>query len=281
MIAPSIGCSSASVLVPTGDPAFRASQARLARTAEALTKQEGVPLVERTLFLQAESFYRYRFEPPPRKLSTYLAQAAAVAVEFPTFQALASALDLFELRLKAPDGAVQLWESLLTDHPATKLRPWALYRLGWAYRNVGAAGFPHEDGDAAWDDLIAEQPGTALAALALEAKATPWKSKDAATGWSLVPGAGQIYVGETWNGVARVAVALAAAALIVVPGVVLANRRDDLDWGRDWPLVATGLGGIIVLSVHYTLAYQDALRAVVQYNERVEADFDRRHPDAP
>ena len=57
--------------------------------------------------------------------------------------------------------------------------------------------------------------------------------------------------------------------------------RHDLSWDRDWPLLATGLGGIILLSIDYTTAYQDALRGVVQFNERQEAEFIRRQPDAP
>ena len=39
--------------------------------------------------------------------------------------------------------------------------------------------------------------------------------------------------------------------------------------------------GIILLNVAYTTAYQDAIRASVQFNETAEAAFEARHPDAP
>jgi hypothetical protein len=41
------------------------------------------------------------------------------------------------------------------------------------------------------------------------------------------------------------------------------------------------VGGLIVLNVDYTLSYQDAMRGVVEFNDRVEADFEARHPEAP
>jgi hypothetical protein len=39
--------------------------------------------------------------------------------------------------------------------------------------------------------------------------------------------------------------------------------------------------GIILLDVAYTTAYQDALRAAVQFNERQETAFEAQHPEAP
>ena len=75
--------------------------------------------------------------------------------------------------------------------------------------------------------------------------------------------------------------ALASAAMIVVPAAIAYGRRDDLSWGGDWPLLATGLAGLFILSIDYTTSYQDALRAVVQFNERAEEDFERDHPTAP
>ncbi len=231
--------------------------------------------------MQAEGFYRYRFEFPRRSFGVHLAQIAAVTVELPALQALAGSLDLVDLRLKMSDAAVQLWETLLLEHPGTTLRPLTLYRLGWAYRSVGVSGFPRESGDEAFDVVAREQPGTPLAALALDAKRSPWKSKDTATGWSILPGLGQMYVGEYANGGARLAIALAAMAMIITPIAVAYSRRDDLSWGRDWPLLATGLGGLIVLSIDYTLAYQDVMRGVVQFNERAESAFASAHPDGP
>jgi len=79
----------------------------------------------------------------------------------------------------------------------------------------------------------------------------------------------------------RLAVALAAVAMVVLPSVVAYQRRSDLSWGRDWPLFASALGGLIVLNIDYTTAYEDALRGVVQWNERVESRFLDAHPGAP
>lgn len=69
--------------------------------------------------------------------------------------------------------------------------------------------------------------------------------------------------------------------MVVLPSAVAYQRRSDLSWGRDWPLFATGLGGLIVLNIDYTTAYEDALRGVVQWNERIESRFADAHPDAP
>jgi hypothetical protein len=272
-------CAS-SVLVRHDDSTFREAQQRLARTGETV-ERDNPPVAEKWLFLQGESLYQYRYSPPPRGALTYFAQAAAAAADFPALQAFAGSLDLLDLRLRTYDGAVHLWETLLDQYPATRLRPLTLYRLGWAYRSRGAAGFPRGAGDEAFDLLVKEQPGSPLAALAKEARSTRWKSKDTATGLSIVPGLGQFYVGERWSGVARLAVALAAVAMVVAPTVIAYQRRTDLTWKRDWPLLATGVGGLIILSIDYTTAYQDALRGVVLYNERVESEFTRRHPDAP
>jgi hypothetical protein len=174
------GCAS-SVLIRPDDATFGGAQARLVSTAVLIDQQQPPP-AERWLFLQAESYYRYRFEFPPRSALSYVAQAAAAATDFPAFQALAGSLDLLDLRLKSYDGAVQMWETLLARYPQSRLRPLTLYRLGWAYRSSGVAGFPRGSGDEAFDLLVKEGPGSQLALLATEAKATPWKSKGTATG---------------------------------------------------------------------------------------------------
>jgi hypothetical protein len=210
-----------------------------------------------------------------------MGEIAAAITEFPVLQSLAGSLDLLDVRLRSSDAAIQLWETLLANRPATALRPLTLYRLGWAYRTSGVSGLPRESGDDAWDALAHESPGTHLAALALEAKSVPWKSKGAAAGWSVLPGLGQYYVGEKWNGTARLAVALAALTAVVVPVWIAYDRRSDLTWSRDWPLLATSVGGLIVLSIDYTTSYEDAMRGVVEWNERAEAAFDDAHPDAP
>jgi hypothetical protein len=276
----SLACSG-SVLVRPDDGTFARAQGRLARAAAAVAAVEAPP-EERLLFMQAEGLYRYRFDAPPRGFGNYLAQTLAVATEFAPLQAMASSAGLFELRLRVYDGATQLWESLLAHHPRTPLRALALYRLGWAYRSVGVGGFPRESADA-WSALIADYPQSPLAALASEGQRTPSKSQDTATGLSLVPGLGQIYAGEVGNGLARFGAALACAAMIVVPGYLLYRRVSDRDGlaGGDWPYIVTPFVGIILLNVVYTTSYQDAVRAAVQFNERAEAAFEDRHPEAP
>lgn len=272
------GCSH-SVLIRGDDTAYRRAIEHYKHTrqlvAEALASDD-----DQAMFLQAEGLYRYRFAPPGRSVESYLAQTVASAIDLPVLDSLAGALDLYSLRLRTCDGAVQLWESLLAHSPSTPLRPLALYRLGWAYRSSLASGLPRSS-DEAFDELIARHAGTPLAQLAAEARQTPWKSQGSATAWSIVPGLGQIYAGEVGNGAVRLAVALAATAMVAVPGVLAYERRNDLSWSRDWPLLATGIGGAIVLTSDYSSSYQDALRAVVEYNERREAEFEDRHAAAP
>ena len=274
-----LACSS-SIVIRADDPMFARAQAQLART-KATVATSGASEAEQVTFLQAESFYRYRFTFPARSLGTQLAQMGAVVVELPALQSLAGSLDLMDLRLRSYDAAVQLWETLLSQYPTSPLRPLALYRLGWAYRSAGVGGLPRESGDEAFALLARDHPASPLAPLSRAAQATAWKSKGTATGLSIIPGLGQMYVGEHLNGSVRLAIALAAAAMIVVPTVVAYQRRDDLTWSGDWPLLAIGLGGLIILNIDYTTAYQDALRGVVQFNERAEAQFENEHPDAP
>jgi hypothetical protein len=273
------GCSS-SVLVRPDDAAFARARERLARS-QASVDRTAAAADEKLRFLQAESFYRYRFAFPRRGLGANLATAAAVVVELPAFQTLAGSLDFIDLRLRSYDAATQLWESLLAERPTTPLRPLILYRLGWSYRSTSVSGLPRESGDEAFDLLIHDDPTSSLAELARTAKSVPSKSKATATGLSLVPGLGQMYVGEYLNGGVRLGIALAAVAMIVAPAVIAYGRRDDLSWGGDWPMLATGLAGLFVLNIDYTTAYQDALRGVVQFNERAEEAFERDHPDAP
>jgi hypothetical protein len=273
------GCST-SVLVRPDDATFARSAERVVKATAAVDALAPTP-VERAQFLQAEGFYRYRFTPPSRGALAYVAEIAAAVTDFPAFQSLAGSLDLLDLRLRADDAAVQLWETLLANHPTTRLRPLTLYRLGWAYRSSGASGFPRESGDEAFDVLEREAPGTPLARLAVDARAVKWKSKDTAAAWSIVPGLGQMYVGEKARGALRLGLALAAVAAIAIPVVVAYERRADLDWSRDWPLLATGVGGLVLLSIDYTSSYEEAMRGVVEWNERAEAAFEDAHPDAP
>lgn len=76
-------------------------------------------------------------------------------------------------------------------------------------------------------------------------------------------------------------IGMAATAIIVAPTIIAYERRGDLTWSRDWPLLTIGVGGLVVLSLDYTLAYNDAVRGVVEWNERVETAFEDAHPEAP
>jgi len=161
-------------------------------------------------------------------LGGYLAEGAAAAFDFPALQSIAASLDLFDLRLKANDGAIQIWETLLVRYPRTP--------------------------------------------------------QDSATHWSIIPGAGQIYAGEAGNGLTRVGIALGGIAMVVVPSVlaaVKASRNEHISTGEGLAYAGVAVGGLVVLSIDYSLAYQDALRAVMQFNEREEMKFEDRHPDAP
>ena len=274
------GACSHTPLVRREDPLLDVSEQRLARTAATVDALQP-PAPERQLFMQAEGFFRYRFEPPPRNTATWLAVIAAAATDLPAFHALAGSLDMVDLRLRGADAAVHLWETLLARQPDTVLRPLTLYRLGWAYRNAGATGLPRDSGDEAFDELIKTFPSSNLAPLATASKAERSKNKDTATELSLIPGLGQFYLGQHLSGTIRLTIGLASLAMIAVPIYVAYQRRGELSWEHDWPLLATGLGGLIVLSVDYTVSYQDAMRGVVEYNDRVEADFEARHPEAP
>jgi len=177
-------------------PVLADSQRRLAKTAAAVEALQP-PAGERLLFMQAEGFYRYRFQAPPRNAASTVAVVAAAITDLPAFQALAGSLDLIDLRLRGADGAIHLWETLLVRDPNTRLKPLALYRLGWAYRNASVSGLPRESGDAALDELTTFAPGSDLAVLAAAARREPWKSKDTATELSLIPGLAQFYLGHT------------------------------------------------------------------------------------
>lgn len=268
-------CAPISPLIPREDAAFVQGLARLERTEQTVNAL-GAAADERGMFLQAESFYRYRFVPPPKNASSYLMQAAAAITDFPVFQSLAGSLELLDLRYRSTDSAVQLWESLLAQHPDTALKPLTLYRLGWAYRSIGVRGMPRDSADAPFDELIATEPMSSLASLARRAKVVPWKSKDAATFRSLVPGLGQLYVGDTGSGLIRMGVAAASLAAILVS--VDAERHGDRG---SFAQRAGGLAGVIVLSFDYASSYEDAVHGVVRWNERAEARFDADNPEAP
>lgn len=268
-------CSTNSVLIRQDDQTFSKAQQRLQRTEKTVDELKPEPS-ERSLFMQAEGFYQYRFLPPGRNTEKYFAEAAAAITDFPGFQSLAGSLDLEDLRFRAPDSAVQIWETLLELHPETKLRPLTLYRLGWAYRSVGAKGLPRSSPDEAFDELIKDQPNSSMAAYAKEAKKIPWKSKETAGFRSLVPGFGQMYLGDTRNGLARFGIAVAALMAVVAPVYAAAHGGHNSALG-----VAAGVGGLIVLSFDFTSSYEDAMRGVVRWNERAESEFNLANPSAP
>ncbi len=272
------GCGS-SALIRGDDLAYRRSLEHLQRTRQ-LVAASLAPDDDQAMFLQAEGLFRYRFAPPGKSFGSYLARTAASVTDLPVLDSLAGALDLYSLRLKTYDGAVQLWETLLARSPSTPLGSLALYRLGWAYRNSLAAGLPR-DSDLAFDELLTRDPGSPLAPLAAAARRAPWKSQGSATAWSIVPGLGQIYAGEIRNGAVRLAIAALASGMVIFPSIVAFERRDDLSWHRDWPLLVTGIAGAIIITTDYSSSYQDALRAVLEYNERSEAAFEDAHPEAP
>jgi hypothetical protein len=181
----------------------------------------------------------------------------------------------------APDAAVQLWETYLARYTNGSFRGLALYRLGWAYRSTGAAGLPRQSGDEAFAQLQREDAGSPIASLAASAQHLGWKSKAAASAWSVVPGLGQMYCGRYGLGTAYLLVGVAAATMIIAPLAVGYQRRHDLSWQHDWPLLALGVGGLFVLSLDYTVAYQDAMARVVEWNEAIEDAFESTHPEAP
>ena len=270
------GCSS-SILITRGDDKYHAAIARYRRTRQ-LVQASLAADDEQAIFMQAEGMFRYRFLPPPRSKASYAAQLAASAIDLPVLESLSGSFDLQTLRLKTYDGAVHIWESLLANSPTTRLRDLALYRLGWAYRNTQVSGFTRESKDA-FDELA--KSSSQLAPLAVVARATRYKTTGAATAWSIIPGAGQIYVGAYGSGITRIAVALAATAMIVVPALTAYERRADLTWHHDWPLLVTGIVGATILTIDYSSSYDDALRRVIEYNEQVEAAFEATHPEAP
>jgi hypothetical protein len=264
------------------DPAFALAAERFRRSVTAVERSRaGADLSQaneaaaEAEFLQAESLYRYRLEFRPQSSSYFGAQIAAAATDFTPLSSWAATSGMSELRLHAYDGAVQIYEDVLSRHPQTRLRPLVLYRLLWAYRSVSLSGFPR-DSRTATNLLIKEFPDAPLAALALDAQQVPYKKQSAAVLWSIIPGAGHIYAGRTGNGVLRLSISLLSAAVAVTPIVFMAK-----DENLDWRGVLISLTGIVALQVSYASAYSDAQRSVLEFNERQEAAFERAHPEAP
>lgn len=271
----SSSCSTTSVLIQHDDHAFSEAQTHFQHVEKVL---DGLhpSKSERSLFLQAEGFYQYRFTPPKKSSAKYLAEAASAITDFPGFQSLAGSLDMEDLRFRAADSAVQLWETLLEQYPKTTLRPITLYRLGWAYRNVGAQGLPRISPNDAFDELIQDEPDSELARLAKKARDIPYKTKEEAGFRSLIPGMGQMYLGETQSGLTRLGIAVAGLVAVAVP-VYQATHGNHTSISS----TAVGLGGLIMLSFDFTDSYEDAIHGVVRWNEQAESQFQKRYPTAP
>jgi hypothetical protein len=279
VLAASLSACAPSVLVHRDDDTYRRAIGHFQHVRD-LVAASLAPDDEQLMFLQAEALFRYRFAIPSHSAASELAETAAAVTNLPVFESLASSLDLVTLRLRSVDGAVQLWETLLDRDPKTPLRALADYQLGWAYRNAIAAGFPR-DTDRAFDDLASCCKDSPLTPFAAEAKRVPWKSQARAAVWSLVPGLGQMYVGNYGSGAVRLAIALATTAMIATPAAIAFERRGDLSWGHDWPLLLTAAIGATLLAIDYSSSYQDAMRGVLEYNERREDAFEAAHPEAP
>ncbi len=263
----SIACTPSPLIRP-GDKEFLRAQDRLTASQQRALELAG-PGSESTLFLQGESFYRDRFTLRLHGAGSYVAQAAAAAIDFGPLSVLAASNGMADFRLMAYDGAAQLYEAQMTRYPAGKLAPLAQYRLGWAYRSV-SLDWPRNSEQSF---AAAEKAGIALAT---QASKVPWKSQETAVTLSILPGLGQIYTGETANGIFRMVLAAAFATLAIVP-TVAALRTHDASWQR----LALATVGLVGLQVVFTTAYQDAQRAALEFNEREEAKFEDAHPDAP
>ncbi|MDQ6952615.1 MAG: hypothetical protein Q9M15_03705 [Mariprofundaceae bacterium] len=270
-----VSCSTESALIHRDDATFAKAQAHF-QDIKKVVDNMNLPASESNLFLQAEGFYQYRFTPAKKSNVKYLAEAASAMTDFPGFQALAGSLDVEDLRFRSSDSAVQLWETLLQDYPNTLLKPLTLYQLGWAYRNIGAQGLPRSSPNEAFDELIQDQPHSNLAMLARDAKKVPYKTKEQARFRSLIPGMGQMYLGETQSGFTRLSIAVAGLIAMAVP---IYNAR----YGKKPSLssLAMGFGGLVVLSFNFTNASEDAIHGVIRWNERAESEFQRQHPAAP
>jgi len=266
------GCAPSALIKPR-DAVFAESSKRFLKSAQGLGIKAATP--DGALFMQAEAFYHYRFSLQTQDARSMAAEIAVATTDFAPLGYWAASLEMGDFRMQAYDGAIQLYEALLSRFPDTTLRPLVLYRLGWAYRNISMDGFP-ERPDQPFKDLVKNYPGTPLADLAGAAQGIPYKTQNLATDWSLLPGAGQMYLGHWGDGTVRLSLAAGfAAAALLPPALMFRDRRFD------WLETLLSLAGVIGLEVTYTTAYQDAKRQAVEFNETREQDFDLAHPSAP
>src|SRR5258708_7680781 len=100
------GCSR-SVLIHRDDLTYRRALDHFKRTRQ-LVAASLAPEDDQAIFTQAEGLFRYRFAPPGRSASSYIAQFTASIIDLPVLDSLAGSLDLDSLRLRTSDGPVPL-----------------------------------------------------------------------------------------------------------------------------------------------------------------------------
>lgn len=230
---------------------------------------------EGALFMQAEAFFLYRPDIRGASALSLAGTALAAVTDFAPLGEWSASADEDGLRLLAYDGAVRLFERFLVRYPKSLLAPYALYRLAWAYRGVSAPLFARNP-DSCERELESRFPGSPFAAWAGDALKVPYKLQGTAAAWSILPGAGQIYVGKTGSGLARLGVAAACTAAALLPPLYMYRDRRI-----SWPGLAISAAGFIGLQISYTLAFQDAQRGALLFNEGKETRFRASHPNAP
>ena len=267
---------------PALDSAMLSASDRYAGTLGLLAPDTATTLLARApsraeaaLFLQAEACFLYRPEIRGASALSLAGTALAAVTDFAPLGEWSASADEDGLRLLAYDGAVRLFELFLARYPESPLAPFALYRLAWAYRGVSAPLFPRNP-DSCERELQTRYPASPFAAWAGDARQIPYKLQGTAAAWSILPGAGQIYVGKTASGWIRLGVAAACTAAALVPPVFMFRDRRI-----DWPGLALSAAGFIGLQISYTLAFQDAQRGALLFNERKESRFRASHPQSP
>lgn len=279
---PAWAAGAASVAPPAADSGMNAASERYAGTLSLLAPDTATALfaraparAEAALFLQAEACFLYRPVIHGASALSLAGTALSAITDFAPLGVWSASADEDGLRLLAYDGAVRLYELFLARYPESPLAPFALYRLAWAYRGVSAPLFPRNP-DSCGRELLARFPASPFAPWAGDALQVPYKLQGTAAAWSILPGAGQIYVGKTASGWIRLGLAGACtAAALLPPAFMLRDRRVD------WAGLAISAVGFIGLQISYTLAFEDAQRGALLFNEDKENRFRASHADAP
>lgn len=267
------GCAT-SALIPKEDREHARSIHQFQNTLNVAARNGEAIDAETAGLLQAEAFYQYRLEFKRPNATSFIAQTIASAIEFAPLSVWATSSDVAQLRLQAYNGCIQLYESFLETYPDSKYKDLALYRLGWAYRNASIEGFPHNSEQVL--AMLGKDSSSALSRFADEIRAVPYKSQDAVAGWSVIPGAGQFYVGKPKKGLIYFSLATGFTAAGLLPPVFMIKQRK-----LDWVGLAISFLGFVGLQVVYTDSYEDAQKAAIEYNETREKEFEVRHPELP